>query len=91
MQQPPPEYSGSAQGVLGLLQLVINPPQLLLAGQHPTGPKPVSVIEKHVSSAAQQLFGYPRLEQFEVPVGQVNPLFSSTASAAAKFGASKAL
>jgi hypothetical protein len=84
MQQPPPEYSGSVQGVLGLLQLVITPPQLLPVGQHPTGPKPVSVIEKHVSPVAQQLFGYPMPEQFEVPVGQVNPLFSSKASVAAE-------
>lgn len=77
IQQPPPMSEGQP---CWDPEQAIEPVQLMPSGQHPTGPKPVSVICTHSVPAWQQLLGKPMAEQSDVPVGHANCLFSSLAT-----------
>ncbi|KAL2127065.1 hypothetical protein VTI74DRAFT_11383 [Chaetomium olivicolor] len=81
MQHPPP--TSLPQAVLPSAQVDIPPPHIAPAGQHPTGPSPVSGTCTHFSPCPQQLLGYPIEEQLAVPLGQAHWRFSSKARAEA--------
>lgn len=78
IQHPPPISEGQP---CWDPEQAIEPVQLMPSGQHPTGPKPVSVICTHSVPDWQQLLGKPMAEQSDVPVGHANCLFSSLATA----------
>lgn len=77
IQHPPPMSEGHP---CWDPEQAIDPVQLMPSGQHPTGPKPVSVICTHSVPVWQQLLGKPMAEQSDVPVGHANCLFSSLAT-----------
>lgn len=68
IQQPPPSDEGHA--VFPAAQLLTLPEHVLPAGQHPTGPNPVSAMRMHVCDELQHEFGYPIFVQLFVPNGQ---------------------